>query len=75
MKGIDIIDPLHITRTLAENGILGPVANEISNDQEDEEEEEKRKKPSYMKKGGTVSSASSRADGCAERGKTRGKFV
>ena len=74
MKGIDIIDPLHITRTLAENGILGPVANEISNDQEDEEEE-KRKKPTYMKKGGKVSSASSRGDGCAQRGKTRGKFV
>ena len=73
MKGIDIIDPLRITRTLAENGILGPVANEISNDQEDEEDE--KQKPKYMKKGGTVSSASSRADGCAERGKTRGKFV
>ena len=73
MKGIDIIDPLRITRTLAENGILGPVANEISNDQEDEEDE--KQKPTYMKKGGTVSSASSRADGCAERGKTRGRFV
>jgi len=28
-----------------------------------------------MKKGGKVSSASKRADGCAQRGKTRGKFV
>jgi hypothetical protein len=28
-----------------------------------------------MKKGGSVSSASSRADGCAQRGKTRGKMV
>jgi hypothetical protein len=28
-----------------------------------------------MKKGGKVSSASSRADGCAMRGKTRGKIV
>ena len=28
-----------------------------------------------MKKGGKVSSASSRADGCAVRGKTRGKMV
>ena len=28
-----------------------------------------------MKKGGKVSSASARADGCAQRGKTRGKFV
>ena len=27
------------------------------------------------KKGGSVSSASSRADGCATKGKTRGKFV
>lgn len=29
----------------------------------------------YMKKGGSVSSASKRADGCAQRGKTQGKFV
>ena len=28
-----------------------------------------------MKKGGKVSSASSRADGCAQRGKTRGTMV
>jgi hypothetical protein len=30
--------------------------------------------PQIMKKGGMVSSASSRADGCATKGKTRGKF-
>jgi hypothetical protein len=28
-----------------------------------------------MKKGGKVSSASKRADGCAVKGKTRGKMV
>ena len=28
-----------------------------------------------MKKGGSVSSASKRADGCAVKGKTKGKFV
>ena len=28
-----------------------------------------------MKKGGKVSSASSRADGCAVKGKTRGKYL
>ena len=28
-----------------------------------------------MKKGGKVSSASSRADGCATKGKTRGKYL
>lgn len=32
-------------------------------------------KASGMKKGGKVSSASKRADGCAQRGKTRGKMV
>ena len=33
------------------------------------------KKKGGMKKGGSVSSASKRADGCAQRGKTRGKMV
>ena len=33
------------------------------------------KKASGMKKGGKVSSASKRADGCAVRGKTKGRMV
>lgn len=33
------------------------------------------KKPIKKAKGGSISSASSRADGIAQRGKTRGKFV
>ena len=32
-------------------------------------------KPKDMKKGGKVNSASKRADGCAQRGKTRGKML
>ena len=40
-----------------------------------QEEEQKRKKMTGMKKGGKVSSASKRADGCAVKGKTRGKIV
>ena len=41
---------------------------------------EVRNKMGYMKKGGTVkskgsTSASKRADGCAARGKTRGRMV
>jgi len=32
-------------------------------------------KPKEMKKGGSVSSASKRADGCAVKGKTRGRIV
>jgi hypothetical protein len=35
----------------------------------------KMKRQYGMKKGGTVSSASKRADGCAIKGKTRGKMV
>jgi hypothetical protein len=31
--------------------------------------------PTQMKKGGKVSSASKRADGCATKGKTRGRMV
>ena len=54
-------------------GGLGALASSFRDD-----EEEKRKKQAAgepMKKGGKVSSASSRADGCAQRGKTRGKMV
>jgi hypothetical protein len=34
-----------------------------------------RAKPKPFRKGGSVSSASKRADGCITKGKTRGKFV
>ena len=34
-----------------------------------------KKKPVKKAKGGVISSASKRADGVAQRGKTRGKFV
>jgi hypothetical protein len=36
---------------------------------------EEAKKEIGKKKGGTVKSASARADGCAQRGKTRGRMV
>lgn len=57
----------------------------IAKDMRDDKDEEKKKAamaaqtgaPAQpgMKKGGSVSSASKRADGCAMRGKTRGKMV
>jgi hypothetical protein len=40
-----------------------------------EEEDKKRKTASGMKKGGKVSSASKRADGCAIKGKTKGRMI
>lgn len=55
---------------------LGPQAIAKHAQKSKKEEEEERKKASGMKSGGAVkSSASKRADGCAIRGKTRGKIV
>lgn len=54
-------------------GGLGALASSFRDD-----EEEKRKKQAAgepMKKGGKVSSASSRADGCAVKGKTKGRII
>jgi hypothetical protein len=39
------------------------------------DEIKKPKKATGMKKGGSVSSASKRADGCAQRGKTKGRML
>lgn len=56
----------------------------VAQDEEKKKEEEKKAEavrqntnvyePKY-KKGGKVSSASKRGDGCAQRGKTKGRFV
>ncbi len=69
--------------------VLASIANEGGKKASDrikkERDEEKKLQEQYeeqdkqegrgMKKGGKVSSASKRADGCAQRGKTRGKIV
>ena len=47
----------------------GPTAKELQAEGVEEE-----RSPTF-KKGGSVSSASSRADGCAQRGKTKGRMV
>ena len=50
-------------------------AENIKKDQQLKKEYEAYEKSKGMKKGGSVSSASKRADGIAQRGKTRGKIV
>ena len=40
-----------------------------------DKKKEQEKPVKKMAKGGSVSSASSRADGCAQRGKTKGRMV
>ena len=62
---------------LAAKGGLGLLPRAIAKDAYSDEEEKRKKQAAGapMKKGGKVSSASSRADGCAVKGKTRGKMV
>jgi hypothetical protein len=56
---------------LVEDQIKDFVKDKLGKDKESE----KKKDSDGMKKGGSVSSASKRADGCAQRGKTRGKMI
>ena len=41
----------------------------------EEKKEEPKPEPEKKRSGGTVGSASKRADGCAQRGKTKGRMV
>jgi hypothetical protein len=66
-------------RAVAEKYIVEPVKkagkrlyeNIMGTDKQNEEAKERLKKAGKFAKGGSVSSASKRADGCAIRGKTR----
>ena len=73
---------------LADKGMLGLVPRMIASNAQEKTEEKRRRAaeagmvpdqggqaPMPMKKGGKVSSASKRADGCAIKGKTRGRMV
>lgn len=59
------------------NDILGAAGMDqyMSQDEKDKRKKEEEMKAQGMKKGGKVSSASKRADGCAQRGKTKGRMV
>jgi len=62
---------------LSKFGALGAVADAIRRDREKDKQQQPGVAPTSagMKAGGKVGSASKRADGCAIRGKTRGKIV
>ena len=57
---------------LGESGVLGLGPALLA---EERERRKAEKAAAGMKKGGKVGSASKRADGCAQRGKTRGKVI
>jgi hypothetical protein len=77
-------DPVALGVT-ALSPVLATVANEGGKRVKKERDEEKKLQEQYeeqdkqegrgMKSGGKVSSASKRADGIAQRGKTRGKII
>jgi hypothetical protein len=67
-------------------GTVPAIAQYIRNEEEEKKKEKEKgnkgsvgfdpnKYKAGMKKGGMVSSASKRADGCAQRGKTKGRMV
>ena len=57
-------------------GMLDPISQAYKDKMDKKKQETTTPKPKGMKKGGMVKcSASMRADGCAQRGKTRGKLV
>ena len=62
---------------LAAKGAMGLLPRAIAKDAYSDEEEKRKKQAAGapMKKGGKVSSASSRADGCAVKGKTKGRII
>ena len=67
---------------LTSKGMMGLLPAAIARDAQSDREEEKRRGAggmtpagAPMKKGGKVSSASSRADGIATKGKTRGTMI
>jgi hypothetical protein len=55
-------------------GMPNPI-EQAQMDKKKEKEMKEIKPVKKMAKGGSVGSASKRADGCAQRGKTRGKIV
>ena len=65
-----------MTGELMRQGFGGMIPSAIAKDAYSDEEEKLKKQPGApMKKGGKVSSASSRADGIATKGKTRGTMI
>lgn len=58
-------------------GIMGELMKKLGKQRQDENIAAARQMnvPEKFAKGGKVSSASSRADGCAQRGKTKGKVL
>ena len=71
---VDPIKALSILSSfLPKGGKPSPFAKE--EDKKEDKKEEKKEEPEKKRSGGVVGSASKRADGIAQRGKTKGRMV
>ena len=76
---VDPIKAINILSTIIPRKVQppSPFAKEEDKkeDKKEEKKEEPKSEPEKKRSGGVVGSASKRADGCAQRGKTRGRMV
>lgn len=76
IKALKLPDKKDSSDVLAEKKSMGYLSENEETSQDRSRQQENLKKLSGYKKGGSVkSSASKRADGCAQRGKTKGRLV
>ena len=72
---VDPIKALSILSTLIPKPVKQPSPFAKEEDKKEDKKEEKKEEPEKKRSGGVVGSASKRADGCAQRGKTKGRMV
>lgn len=69
---MDVLKAISILSNFVPKKAPSPFAKE---EKKEDKKEEKKEEPEKKRSGGVVGSASKRADGIAQRGKTRGKMV
>ena len=74
---VDVLKAISILSNFVPKKAPSPFAKEEDKkeDKKEEKKEEPKSEPEKKRSGGVVGSASKRADGCAQRGKTRGRMV
>jgi len=69
---VDVLKAISILSNFVPKKAPSPFAKE---EKKEDKKEEKKEEPEKKRSGGVVGSASKRADGCAQRGKTKGRIV
>ena len=74
---VDVLKAISILSNFVPKKAPSPFAKEEDKkeDKKEEKKEEPKSEPEKKRSGGVVGSASKRADGCAQRGKTKGRIV